>query len=75
MPKRRTRVCADGIHVASTQELIDEIQRRSLGCMVVSLRADERGDQWTYALKGSPILMGAMSAALSMKMNETLSKA
>ena len=65
---------ADGaqLHCASTQELIAEIRRRSLGCMVVCIRAEEDGDAWHYGLKGSPILLGAMSAALSLKTSQKL---
>ena len=58
---------------ASTQELIAEIRRRSLGCMLVCIRAEEDGDAWHYELKGSPILLGAMSAALSLKTTQRLS--
>ena len=57
---------------ASTQELIAEIRRRSLGCMVVCIRAEEDGDAWHCELKGSPILLGAMSAALSIKTSQKL---
>jgi hypothetical protein len=60
------------LHCASTQELIAEIRRRSLGCMVVCIRAEEDGDAWHYGLKGSPILLGAMSAALSLKTSQKL---
>ena len=64
---------ASTLHCASTKQLIDEIKRRSLGCMVVCLRAEEDGDAWHYALKGSAILLGAMSAALSMQTQQKLS--
>jgi len=51
----------------TTRDLLDEIRRRSIGCMIVVMRAEEGGDTWRYALKGSPILMGPMSAALSLE--------
>ena len=35
---------------------------------------EEDGDAWSYALKGSSILLGAMSAALSIKTSEQLGK-
>ncbi|HYG77803.1 MAG TPA: hypothetical protein VEK08_22545 [Planctomycetota bacterium] len=71
MPSR-TRETAGALSCASTNELIDELRRRTLGCMVVCVRAEEEGDAWHYALKGSPILLGAMSAALQMKTQERL---
>ena len=63
---------APGLSCASTQELMAEIRRRSLGCMLVCIRAEEDGDAWHYELKGSPILLGAMSAALSLKTSQKL---
>lgn len=57
-----------------TQELIGEIQRRSIGCLVVVMRADASNqDIWEYALKGSPQLLGAMSGVLTVRMSELLS--
>jgi hypothetical protein len=41
--------------------------------MVVCVRAEESGDAWFYELKGSPILLGAMNAALALKIGEQLS--
>ncbi|HYF49505.1 MAG TPA: hypothetical protein VEJ63_08870 [Planctomycetota bacterium] len=73
MPRKLT--CAPTLACATTKDLIDEIRRRSLGCMIVCVRAEEDGDAWVYALKGSPILMGAMSAALSMQTTRKLSSA
>jgi len=74
MPRKpaRTLPCALTLHCASTQELLAEIRRRSLGCMLVCVRAEEDGDAWHYIIKGSPILMGAMSAALSMQTTRKL---
>jgi len=72
MASRTTRLSADGLSCATTAELLEEVRRRSLGCMVVCVRAEEDGDAWHYALKGSPILLGAMSAALTMKTQERL---
>jgi hypothetical protein len=43
--------------------------------MIVCVRAEEDGDAWHYAIKGSPILMGAMSAALSMQTSRRLNAA
>ena len=62
------------LHCASTADLVREIERRSLGCMFVCVRAEEHGDAWHYALKGSPILLGAMSAALSLKTSAKLAE-
>ena len=70
----RKTFSAQGAHCLSTQELVDEIQRRSLGCMIVCVRAEERGDAWRYALKGSPVLLGAMSAALGMETQRRLAE-
>jgi hypothetical protein len=63
---------AQGLDCATTAELMTELKRRCLGCMVVCVRAEEQGDAWFYELKGSPILLGAMNAALSLKIGERL---
>jgi len=60
------------LECATTDELMDELRRRSLACMAVYVRVDEKGDTWLYSLKGSPLLMGTMSAALSLKITEML---
>lgn len=53
----------------STDELLDELERRSLGCLLVSLRVEEpNADAWRYRIKGSNVLVGAMSAALTVRM-------
>ena len=52
--------------------MLEELRRRALGCMIVVVRAEERGDVWRYALKGPPILLGAMSAALSLETQRIL---
>jgi hypothetical protein len=66
--------CASALDCATTSELIEELRRRSLGCMVVCMRAEEGGDAWHYALKGSSLLLGAMSAALSLKTSQKISE-
>ena len=63
---------ATPLSCATTVELIAELKRRSLGCMLACVRAEEDGDAWHYALKGSPILLGAMSAALSLQTSHRL---
>jgi hypothetical protein len=73
MPRKRTPSHASALVCASTHDLLAELRRRSLGCMVVCVRAEEHGDSWHYALKGSHILLGAMSAALSMQTTHRLS--
>src|SRR5689334_8766194 len=60
-----------GLRFVSTQALIDEVRRRSLGCLIAVVRAEERGDEWRCAVKGSPILLGALSATLSMEAERT----
>jgi len=70
--KTRAPLGAPALCCASTEELIDELTRRSLGCAVVCVRVEEEGDAWHYALKGSPILMGAMSAALALKIEQKM---
>jgi hypothetical protein len=59
----------------SVPELLAEVQRRSLGCLIVIVEGDPAaGDQWTTLSKGSPILMGAMSAAMTMECNRRLAR-
>jgi len=72
MRHERAPECARPLECVTTDELLAEVKRRSLGCMVVCVQVDESGDAWQYALKGSPILLGAMSAALSLRTHEML---
>ena len=72
MASRTPRLRASALHCATTSELLEELRGRTLGCMIVCVRAEEDGDAWHYALKGSPILLGAMSAALTLKTQEKL---
>lgn len=57
----------------STQELVDELQRRSLACLIVSLRV-EVGDEWRWSVKGSPIMLGACSGVLNIQIQKALEK-
>ncbi len=68
----RNGLSAQELCCFTTRELLGEIQRRSIGCMIVLMRAEEGGDTWRFALKGSPILLGAMSAALSLETRRQL---
>jgi hypothetical protein len=68
----RKTLSAQELYCFTTHDLLNEIQRRSIGCMVVVMRAEENGDTWRYALKGSPILLGAMSAALKLETRRRL---
>jgi hypothetical protein len=66
-PKPET-AAPNALTCASTPDLLDELDRRSLGLLCVSLRVEEGGrDHWSYRVKGSSILLGALSAALQMK--------
>lgn len=59
----------------SVPELLAEVQRRCLGCLIVIVEGDAaQGDHWTTLTKGSPILMGAMSAALALECNRRLAR-
>lgn len=56
-------------------ELADELQRRSIGILMVRLRAGEGNrDEWLYRLKGSRLLVSALSAALSMHIEDSIRK-
>lgn len=60
----------------STQELLDEVERRSLGTLCVCVRVEEAGggwgDAWHYRVKGSSIMLGAMSAAITLQLQREL---
>lgn len=71
MPRKTASSCTV-LQTATTKELLAELRRRALGCMVICVKAEEDGDTWHCALKGSSILLGAMSAALSMKTKQML---
>lgn len=68
----RMKTAAPGLRFVSTQNLMDELLRRSLGCMVAVVRAEETGDEWRCAVKGSPILLGALSATLDVEVKRKL---
>ena len=68
----RNRISTQELHCFSTDDLLRELQCRALGCMIVVMRAEESGDTWRYAIKGSPILLGAMSAALNLETRRRL---
>ena len=65
------------LHAASTAELLDELARRSVGCLVVALRTEEtagkngkaHADRWHYRIKGSDLLLGAMFAGLALEID------
>jgi len=49
-----------------TGDLLDELHRRSVGLLAVSVGVEQgNSDRWRYRLKGSEILLGALSAALA----------
>lgn len=57
----------------STAELLDELEHRSLGCLCVCVRVEEgRGDVWAYRLRGSAVLLGAMTAAASLRASKLI---
>lgn len=68
----REKPAVPGLRFVTTQALIAELQRRALGCMIAIVRAEENGDAWRFSLKGSPILLGALSAALSIEIDKKL---
>ncbi|MCZ7646919.1 MAG: hypothetical protein M5U26_16795 [Planctomycetota bacterium] len=74
--EKKTQGGAGGaLALFSTEDLLGEVQRRSLSCLCVCLRVDEPGsDSWHYRIKGSTILLGAMSAALTVKMQRHLAE-
>ena len=76
MPRRNARTRTDtaisSLQCATTAELMHELRRRALGCMLIAVKAEEHGDAWNCVVKGSPILLGAMSAALSLKTKQLL---
>lgn len=61
--------------LVTTDELLDEIQRRSVGLYVCLVKVDEgNNDVWSYRIKGSVPLMGAMSSALAMEIEKTIQR-
>lgn len=55
------------------QELIDEVSRRSVGCIVASMAVDDLNiDSWKNSIKGSPIVLGALSAYLKLEITKKL---
>jgi hypothetical protein len=52
----------------ATERLLDELERRSLGCVCVCVRIEAgRGDVWDCRVRGSTVLLGAMTAVASLK--------
>ena len=72
----------NSLQEASTAQLLDELARRSVGCLVVALRAEEptnakgrekaHADRWYYRVKGSTVLLAAMDAALAIELHRML---
>lgn len=57
----------------STRELLDEIEKRAAGVLLVTCEVDAgNNDQWQYRLRGSNVMIGAMSAALSLHISKEL---
>lgn len=57
---------------AGTKELIDEIENRSLSCLVVCVRIEGGTDAWRFSVKGNGILLGTMMTALQIEINSGL---
>ena len=56
----------------STVELLDELTRRSRGCLIVVAENHRESHQWRYRIKGSRNLMNTMSAGLTLEMHTEL---
>ncbi len=57
----------------STEQLMDEVRRRSLGCLLIALQAGEGNtDLWPVQLKGSPALLGLAHLKLELAIHEHL---
>lgn len=70
-PKKQPK----SIDLATSEELLDELQRRSIGLFVCIVKVDEGNvDTWDYRIKGSIPLMSAMSGALSREIEKNISE-
>jgi hypothetical protein len=57
----------------STDELLCELERRSLGLIVCATSVEDGlKDRWRHRVKGSHILLGAMHAVLTCHINRAL---
>ena len=56
----------------NTMELLDELTRRSRGCLIVLAENHRESHQWLYRIKGSRNLMNTMSAGLTLEMHTEL---
>lgn len=60
----------------TTAELIAELNRRSIGCLVVTVGvAEGNTDSWHVSLKGQPPLIAALSAALNIQLAQHIENA
>jgi len=71
----KTNLSVSVLDTATTDELVAELTRRSLGCIIVSLRGEESGEVWRMQVKGSRLLVGAMLGALQLEVAKTVSAA
>lgn len=67
------------VQEATCRELINELRRRSLACCIVLVRAEDEpdglaGDAWLTSMKGTPVLIGAMTAIIDLQIKDHLSQ-
>lgn len=58
-----------------TERLLDELERRSLGCVCVFVRIEAGRDIWESRVRGSTVLLGALSAVASLKTSKYIQDA
>ncbi len=57
----------------ATDELIAEIKRRSLACVITAVKiGGTNKDEWQCAIKGSPIMLGTVCAFQALKIEDAL---
>ena len=62
---KKAQVNMAPVQELTVEDLMAELERRSIACMMITVNAGPKGEQWHYRVKGSPILTGAMSAVLN----------
>jgi hypothetical protein len=62
---KKCQVTMAPIQEASIDELMAELQRRSFACTLATIGIGPKGEQWHCKTKGSPMLIGAITAVLN----------
>lgn len=53
------------LHTATTEELVAELKRRSIGLVLVSFKVDSKGEVWIRECKGTTAMLANLARSAS----------